>query len=349
MSKKKLLCLTLCIGLVLSSLTGCSSDKAESNDADAKKKVESALDSLENLDKTYEVSNVMQAPDGNLCYVEICSNGASYTEYPVDADGNYGTIAFQDSADVEYVLTDWVTSDGKGYMLTGNDTWVSYPDSYSKKLKSRSLMYFDVIVDKMTGLSFKETVTADIGMGDESIDVYIAKLDSETVGTILGLGSEEIYKSIESSTKDENIKKLCGYYLDDISFTMVFSDANVTIGVVDGVLRYVQLEVGGLGSRLYYTKAILTQDVDVRQEPDFSNVDTYESTMKDMADYVANYDSYEEAMQALSGSTSTSDDLSGTTDGDAVESTEEQLDSTESVSEESTDTTESVESTESAE
>lgn len=311
MTKKKLLCLALCVSTMFASLTGCSSTSTESktNDADAKKVVTTALENLKTLDKTYEVSNVMQAPDGNLCYVEICSDGVSYAEYPVDADGNYGTVAFQSSDDVDYVLTDWITKDGKGYMLSGEDSWVSYPDSYASELKNRNIMYFDTIVNKMNSLKFKETITADIGMGDEEVNVYTAKLDSDTVHSILGLGSEKIYSSVKSTTKDDSIKKLCEYYLDEIGFTMVFSEANITIGVVDDMLRYVQIETGGLGSRLYSTKSIMLSDVDVRHEPDFSNVDTYESTLKDMADYVSKYDSYEDAMKALNGSSSSTSDL----------------------------------------
>lgn len=268
-------------------------------DSKAKKTIESALEKLKNTDK-YQISNIMQAPDGNLCYVEICSNGSSYTEYPVDSDGNFGTIAFQDAKDTEYVLTDWVTSKGKGYVLEGDNSWVSYPSKYAGKLQSRDVMYCNVILNNLTSLEFKETVNVDIGMGvSEELDVYLGKIPSETAHSILGMGSEEIYKAVKDDTSDSNIKKLCDFYLEDIGFTMVFSDANVLIGVSDGVLRYIQIEVGGLGTRLYYTKAVLTKDIDIRPEPDFSNVLTYESTLKDMADYVSKYDSYEDAMKAL--------------------------------------------------
>lgn len=311
MKKKKLACLVLSVGVVLGTLVGGCSASKSNNDSDAMKKVESAFDNLKKLDKTYEISNVMQAPDGNLCYVEICNKDASYTEYSVDKDGNYGTVAFQDAEDTDYVLTDWVTKKDKGYLLSGDNNWVSYPDSYSKDLASRKYMYFDKMVDKLTDLKFKETTTADIGMGDESIDVYTAKVDSETVHSILGIGSEQIYKSVKEDTDNKNIKKLCEYYLDDISFTMVFSNANVRLGIVDDMLRYVQFEVGGIGSKLYYTKSVLTKDIDVRDEPDFSNTDTYESTLQQMADYVAKYDSYEEAMKALNES---NEKLSGTGD-----------------------------------
>lgn len=311
MKKKKLLCLALTFGVALGTLVGGCNVSKSNNDNDAMKKVESAFDNLKKLDKTYEISNVMQAPDGNLCYVEICNKDVSYTEYSVDKDGNYGTVAFQDAEDTDYVLTDWVTKKDKGYLLSGDNNWASYPDSYSKDLSSRKYMYFDKMIDKLTDLKFKETTTADIGMGEESIDVYTAKVDSETVHSILGIGSEQIYKSVKEDTDNKNIKKLCEYYLDDISFTMVFSDANVRLGIVDDMLRYVQLEVGGIGSKLYYTKSVLTKEIDVRDEPDFSNTDTYESTLKQMADYVAKYDSYEEAMKALNES---NEKISGTGD-----------------------------------
>ena len=319
MKKKKLACLVLSVGVVLGTLVGGCSASKSNNDSDAMKKVESAFDNLKKLDKTYEISNVMQAPDGNLCYVEICNKDASYSEYSVDADGNYGTVAFQDADDTDYILTDWVTKKNKGYVLSANNDWVSYPDSYSKELASRRYMYFDKMIDNLTDLKFKETTTADIGMGDESIDIYTAKISADTVHSILGLGSEKIYESIKEDTENKNIKKLCDYYLDDIKFTMVFSDAKVKIGVVDDVLRYVQFEVGGIGSRLYYTKSILTKDVDLRDEPDFSSVDKYETTMQEMADYVAKYDSYEEAMKALNSSSSS--DVSGTSSTSSPDST----------------------------
>lgn len=324
----------LLAGLLFGVFTSVKHNDTEKTDKDAQKKVEKAFENLKKFDKTYEVSNVMQAPDGNLCYVEICSNGVSYSEYPLDANGNYGTVAFQNSnEDVDYVLTDWVTADGKGYMMKDENTWIKYPSNYSKKLQSRNIMYLDTIVKNIKSLKLKESSTVDIGMGDEDMDIYTGTLDSDIVRKIVCLGSEEIYTDIKNTTKDKNIKKLCGFYLDDIGFTMVFSDAKVTIGVVDDMIRYVQLEIGGLGSRLYITKSILTKDVELRQEPDFSNAVSYESTMKDLADYVSKYDNYEEAMQALNTDSSTEETTETTTEETSEESTE-------TSSEETTETTE---------
>lgn len=345
MKSRGLACLVLCVSALLAVFVVFKFYSVMvykplwGNNWDAMKKVESAFDNLKKLNRTYEISNVMQAPDGNLCYVEICNKDASYTEYSVDKDGNYGTIAFQDADNTDYVLTDWVTKKDKGYLLSGDNNWVSYPDSYSKDLSSRKYMYFDKMIDKLTDLEFKETTTVDIGMGDESVDVYTAKINSETVRSILGIGSEQIYKRVEEDTDNKNIKKLCNYYLNDISFTMVFSDARVKLGIVDDVLRYVQLEVGGIGSKLYYTKSVLTKDIDVRDEPDFSNTDTYESTLKQMADYVAKYDSYEEAMKALNES---KENLSGTGDITSRPSSTEEPKSNKSTEEPKTDNNKST-------
>lgn len=270
-----------------------------SNDKKALAKVTNALDNLKSLDKMYTISNIVQAPDGDMCYIEICDGDTNYTEYPIDKDGNYGTIALQNANEgTSYVLTDWISKD-KGYMLSSEETWLSYPDKYTKLLDSRRYMYFDVILKNIKDLKFKETITANIGMGDESIDIYTATIGKNTVRDILGLSAEKMYQVISETSKDKNIKKLCNFYLDDIGFTMVFSDANLTIGVVDGVLRYIQMEVGGLGSRMYVSKSVVIGDVEKRQEPDFSKVVTYESTLKDLADYVSKYDTYEDAMVAL--------------------------------------------------
>lgn len=304
MRKKRLVSLSL-IGVTIALLVGgCTkSEKSDSssskNDSKDMIKVETAFNNLKKLDGVYEISNVMQSPEGSLCYVEICNKGASYTEYSVDKDGNYGTVAFQNSSNTDFILSDWVTKENKGYTTSSDNKWLVYPDTYAKELSSRKYMYFDKIKDKLTDLKFKESTTVDIGMGDEDIDVYTATLDSATVRDIMGIGSEKLYTSVKNDSQDENIQKFCGYCNDDIGFTMVFSDAKVRIGVIDDTLRYLQLEVGGIGTRLYYTKAVLTRDIDVREEPDFSSAEKYETSLKEMADYVAKYDSYEEAMYEL--------------------------------------------------
>lgn len=300
--RKRLVSVMAVAMLGVSMLTGCTTaTQSTKGDTEAQQKVEKAFDTLKNYDKSYQVSNVLQAPDGNLCYLEVVNKGASYTEYPVDSDGNYGTIAFQNrTSSTEYVLNDWVTAEGKGYAMTGENEWSTYPDDYSQKLVSRKYMYFDTIQKNMTDVKFKETKTIDIGMGDEEFDLYEAKLDKEKTREILGVGSEQLYKSIRDNSKDSNIKHLCDLYLDNVDFTMVFSDANITIGVSDDTLRYIQLEVGGLGTRLYMTKSILTQDVSTRKEPDFTKAKAYEKSMTDMAEFMSKYETYDEGMTAWS-------------------------------------------------
>ena len=95
---------------------------------------------------------------------------------------------------------------------------------------------------------------------------------------------------------------MCDYYIDDFDFRLVTSDANVYIGVdINGVLRYMCLEVGGLGARLYMTKIVVELgNSNPRDLPDFSTAVDFSVTLSDLADFVASYDSYEDALDALS-------------------------------------------------
>ena len=98
-----------------------------------------------------------------------------------------------------------------------------------------------------------------------------------------------MYKSLkEEEGTSKNVKKLCDYYLKDLGATMYFSDANVYLGLDNNkVVRTYSLEVGGLGSRLYLTKTVLYDGYQSEKQPDFSNVQTYATSIEDLADYLA--------------------------------------------------------------
>lgn len=82
---------------------------------------------------------------------------------------------------------------------------------------------------------------------------------------------------------------------------MTFSDANVMLGVdANGCLRYMGLETGGLGQRMYYTKVLINpNNTNFRDLPDTSGAVALRENFVDTADYVAGFDSYEEAMHEL--------------------------------------------------
>lgn len=302
--RRKLTTLTLAICLAGALITGCagtSTKEVKTNEQSSKdwQKVNKAFDKLKKMNSLYEISNVLQAPNGTFCYLEVCNKGASYTEYSVDKDGNYGTIAFQDSNKTKFTLADWVTSNNKGYSISKDGNWLSFPDSYSSILADRKYLYFNRIKADLTNLKFKEKTSIDIGMGEENMEIYTASLPAEDMRELVGMGTEQLYKGVKSEASDKNIKKLCKFYLEDIDSTMAFTDAKVNIGISDNMLRYLQFEVGGLGTRLYLTKAVLLKSVNQRTEPDFSSAMTYESSLKETADFVSKYKTAEEAFTAL--------------------------------------------------
>lgn len=60
------------------------------------------------------------------------------------------------------------------------------------------------------------------------------------------------------------------------------------------------LETGGLGQRMYYTKVLINpNNINFRDLPDTSGAIALRENFVDTADYVAGFDSYEEAMHEL--------------------------------------------------
>ena len=119
-------------------------------------------------------------------------------------------------------------------------------------------------------------------------DEYIKKLD--------------LPQMVVNNTDNDNIRNLFQYYLDNSEYTLACSDANVLVGIDnDGLLRYMGLEVGGLGTNLYFTSVVVdTNNKEVRTNVDISNAKTFESLYTDLADYCAKYDTIEDALESIS-------------------------------------------------
>lgn len=294
-----LLVMGLCLGLV-----GCGDNSKANVNTEDKQKIEAGLEKLKNLEQNYIITTTMQAPDGDVSYIEVqTTDGDSYTEYPIDGDGNLGILSEDVTADTQYVLSDWLSSDGSFHLVSekdGDSVFYTLPKTYASRCKSRKYMYLDVMLDRFTEIKFDKTIQANIGAGEESLDLYKCKLPAETVKTIIGIGNYGLYESIKTDYADnENLVKLCDYYLNDLNMNLTFSDAIVTVGLSNGVVRYLGLEVGGLGTRLYMTKTIITPDFELRAKPDFSTAVDYTTTIQDLADYVASFDSYEDALNEI--------------------------------------------------
>lgn len=330
---KKFLSFALC-GIMLVSLSACSNGKETAQlNSEYVTAVKDAAAKLNSTYTDYIVTTTLEAPDGDTQYLEVKHEDTSYTEYSVSDDNEVGTIAYGSSDSITYSLTDWLTKDGKYYMFgsdnDGNSVTYSLPTAYRDLVSDRVMLYANKFVDNALSIEKYDDLTLNLGDGSQTYTSYKVKVPASVVKDVLGVSTYGVYKTIEDDKDTSaNIKKLCSYYLEDLDMNLTFSDANVILGIdSDGILKYACLEVGGLGTRLYYTKAVVaTKNSNVRSTPDFTNAQTYASSLSDLADYVADYDSYDDAVKALnekSSLTNSSTESSTETTTESEESTTE--------------------------
>lgn len=341
--KKKLVSLAVVAGLVL-SLCACGNGGANADsvgDATAKAELDKAVEGLNNLNQTYIISNTIQSPQEYSSYIEVVGDGFNYTEYPVDADGNVITDASADEGS-SYMLSDWMTTD-KFYTYAVNDSdeagFYTLPDSYMQECKDRTNLYSSIIMSGISDVKkTDEPIKSDLGDGEKEFQIYEGTVSSEAVTKLMKIGSYDLYKSLaETYTDNANVVKYGQYMQDELGFNLVFGDAKATFAVADGILRYYQLEVGGLGTRMYISKSIVMSQTDVRDTPDFSDAKDYVTLIQNVADYVSKFDSYEDALSA-SGSETTTE--IGTSEKNSEVSTEVSTEGTTDVSTDSDTTTE---------
>lgn len=330
---KKFLSFALC-GIMLVSLSACSNGQETAQlNSEYVTAVKDAAAKLNSTYTDYIVTTTLEAPDGDTQYLEVKHEDTSYTEYSVSDDNEVGTIAYGSTDSITYSLTDWLTKDGKYYMFgsdnDGNSVTYSLPTAYKDLVSDRVMLYANKFVDNALSIEKYDDLTLNLGDGSQTYTSYKVKVPASVVKDVLGVSTYGVYKTIEDDKDTSaNIKKLCSYYLEDLDMNLTFSDANVILGIdSDGILKYACLEVGGLGTRLYYTKAVVaTKNSNVRSTPDFTNAQTYASSLSDLADYVADYDSYDEAVKALnekSSLTNSSTESSTETTTESEESTTE--------------------------
>lgn len=328
---KKFLSFALC-GIMLVSLSACSNGKETAQlNSEYVTAVKDAATKLNSTYTDYIVTTTLEAPDGDTQYLEVKHEDTSYTEYSVSDDNEVGTIAYGSSDSITYSLTDWLTKDGKYYMFgsdnDGKSVTYSLPTAYKDLVSDRVMLYANKFVDNALSIEKYDDLTLNLGDGSQTYTSYKVKVPASVVKDVLGVSTYGVYKTIEDDKDTSaNIKKLCSYYLEDLDMNLTFSDANVILGIdSDGILKYACLEVGGLGTRLYYTKAVVaTKNSNVRSTPDFTNAQTYASSLSDLADYVADYDSYDEAVKALNEKSS----LANSSTESSTETTTESEEST---------------------
>lgn len=317
---------SLAIGVVVAvSLCACGTVKKDTNKASNNQKYEKIIrDASKKLRSTYAdyiVTNTIESPNDTSEYLEVMHGDVSYTEYSVDKDNKLGTIKYGTSNSISYALTDWLDSDGKYYMFTTDKDKKSViyklNEGYKKYVEDRPYLYVNKLLDSATSISKYDDLTLDLGEGSEKFDSYKIKVKGSALKEIFGANSYGMYKSlVDDKSTDKNIVKLCKYYLQDLDMNLTFSDANVVVGIdTNGILKYVCIEAGGLGSRMYFTKAVVaTKNNNVRNTPDFTNAVDFSTSLKELADYVSSYKNYDEALKALnekSGVDSTNSTVKG--------------------------------------
>lgn len=328
---------SLVIGGVVFILSGCA-DKKEATveqssvNATAYKEVQQAVDVLKNKQESYIVETAIEMSDDSVVYIEVNTPNGNYTEYSVDENGNFGTLNYGSSDDMQYVLMDLISSDGHyyGFNSFGEELIMNvYPDEYKDWVDGRSLLYVGDMLDSFKSLEKDDsTISVVFDDGEMELTSYSGVLKSEKVQDILSNNNIGVYKSLIDSEEDgSNVKKLCEEYLKESEMLMIFSDANVMLGVdASGCLRYMGLETGGLGQRMYYTKVLINpNNTNFRDLPDTSGAVALRENFVDTADYVAGFDSYEEAMQELGYHDSETEMIEATvadTEVNEVESTE---------------------------
>lgn len=325
------------------SLVGCKKGKGENTSSVAEKKsaeyeaVKSAVDKLREYKEDYIITNAYSLPQGTDYYLEIKTKDGTYREYPVVDEET--EITAEEAADTTYSLFDWVTTDNKAYLINpeykeGDATstyWISTPDEYGVELSERNVLFLDTFLEASSNWKSLESADLDIGTGTVTLDMYSCTVTSDSVAEVLGVDTLSLYKCLKKKAdkdKDENMSNLTKRYIEDLTKSLTFSEGTLTIGVYDGMVRYMELGAGGLGSNMYLTKTVMSQNnFEVRSLPDFTSVTSYYDTAKDLADYVAKYDSYEEAMRAMSedgGVLSTDLDLEEGTETDSDAETGEE-------------------------
>lgn len=283
----------------------CSRDTTKVN-KEYYNKINTGLDKLRNFNDDYIVSHVLNAPDGTVSYLNVTTSGGNYNEYPVDKDGNIGKVD-ADAKEITYTLTDWLSNDTY-YLIYGDDTSSGFtylPKGYTSTISSRKYMYLDIMMDSFTSIEYLGNSKIDLGAGEELVDIYSCELPSSKAQEILGINTVGLYESVAKEYKDDkNITKFCDFYLEDNKKNLACSDAIITVGLdSNGLVRYVGLEVGGLGTRLYYSMTMVTKIEDTLRTPpaELSSAVSYYDVIKDYAALVAQYDSYSEALDAMQG------------------------------------------------
>lgn len=353
MKKRLVLGLVLVVAL---SMVGCSETTSKPQDVDSReevltredacvKEIENGLTLLKNKKENYIIENAIESADETIYNITVNTDKGSYTEYPVDADGNYGTLVFGSSDTMSYNISDWLDKDANNYYLFVSDgkedaTIYKLCAAYAEFLQTRRYFYVDYMLPLFTYVRNSDPISYRDETGTlHSLKCFECGLPAENVKEILSLQSYGQYKyTAEDENVNDNIKALLKYYMKLLDRPLTFADAKVLIGLDDdGMIAYVGMETGGAGNYFYFTQYLIEPDAttNLREVPDFSNTVPYESQFEEIAAFVSTYPTTAEGVKALQVSQEEIETNGGTilTDEDLPDDTENSEGENEEVSE----------------
>lgn len=237
--------------------------------------------------ESYLISSSFEEPTDTTFFIEWVNNGDSYTEYSYeeseDGEAVFGKTEFGQSEDTEYVRTDWLTKEGDAYCFVG-DTTYKYPSSYTPYIDDRNAMYINDLVK--AGENFEQGEDFTFAIGEEQLNckTYTFEVPSDVVESVVGVNTYGLYEAVakDCGSGDEAVKDLMKSYLKDLEMPMTCSDGIISVGIdQNGVLRYMSLECGGIGSKLYYTKVVVElNQIEVDSRPDFTGALSFKDSFK---------------------------------------------------------------------
>lgn len=307
------------VGVLAFSGVGCANTTSSNvnkddeevlvRDETAEKEIENGLTLLKNKQENYIIENAIEAADDTIYNIVVNTDKGSYTEYPVDADGNYGTLVFGSSDSMTYNISDWLNKDSNEYYLfvsKGDEDSVIYKlnEAYSAFMQTRRYFYVDYMLPNFTYIKATDPISYQDNTGTlHSLKCYECGLPADKIKDILSAQSYMQYKyTAEDENCSDDVRALLKYYLKQLDRPLTFADGRVLIGLDDdGMISYVGMETGGAGNYFYYTQYMIEPDAttNLRDVPDFSNAVPYEDQFKEIAAFVSTYPTTAEGVKAL--------------------------------------------------
>lgn len=297
---KKVVALLLSVIFVF-ALAGCDNAGVGAY----KNEVSAAAKKLNDTYTNYIIETTVEFQGTASVHIEVVKGDDIYTEYSIDEDGNMGMLSYGSADTISYAMVDW-TNNGQYYAVGSyedEDTYIKFPSNYATNYANdREMMFVNRLLAGVTKIEPYDDIQMTSTTGVETYKGYKLTVKADVVSKILSYDSWGVYQSVKDSEKSgSNITKLCDFYLEELEPTMACSDGTVIVGIdQNGILKFMTLEVGGLGTRLYITKVVVdVTNQNVRETPDFSKSVPLTATMTEMAELLAPYKTHDEMVKAL--------------------------------------------------